>query len=215
MAARQEQHDARPDPISSRPRATRRASQAEVPDQGRHEEIRTVKRDEVMRPHLRIMGASASIWSARSRSRPPGNGATQQQAITAGPLYFLQQGSVNDGTALSEQDQNTLDALVRAAPTSAPSCSCKTPRSAWLAYSAIWAPSSRRSDILAKLPAFAAEQTKLEDARIAKSLTTKSIDWAMRPSRQPGPSAAAAHDHRDRQAEQPDRRWRERALTVR
>lgn len=104
------------------------------------------------------------------------NGATQQQPITAG-VYFLQQGSV--GTELENDDPN--------APTLAPRDEKGAKRAELLLHDpeirmardlVVWAPSSRRSDILAQLPGFAAMQAKLEDARIAKSLTSKSIDWS-------------------------------------
>lgn len=108
------------------------------------------------------------------------NGATQQQQITAGPLYFLQQGSVGDGSALSEQDEASLRALTEQGDKRT-EILLQDPEIRMARDLVIWAPSSRRSDILAKLPGFAAAQTKLEDARIAKSLTSKSVDWSEGP----------------------------------
>jgi carboxyl-terminal processing protease len=108
------------------------------------------------------------------------NGATQQQAITAGPLYFLQQGSVGDGTALSEQDEPTLEPLPEQTDKRT-ELLLQDPEIRMARDLVVWAPSSRRSDILEKLPEFAASQGKLEDARIAKSLTSKSIDWSEGP----------------------------------
>lgn len=108
------------------------------------------------------------------------NGATQQQAITAGPLYFLQQGSVGDGSALSEKDEAALVALAERADKRT-ELLLQDPEIRMARDLVIWAPSSSRNDILAQLPAFALQQTKLEDARIAKSLTSKSIDWSEGP----------------------------------
>jgi carboxyl-terminal processing protease len=102
----------------------------------------------------------------------------KQQAITAGPLYFLQQGSIGSGNEdeiptrveLEEDDGKRVDMLLQ------------DPELRMARDLAIWAPSSRRSDILAKLPQFMQEQAKLEDARIAKSLTKKGIDWSTGPA---------------------------------
>ncbi len=108
------------------------------------------------------------------------NGATQLQAITAGPLYFLQQGSVGDGSALSEKDEAGLIAL-REQTDKRTELLLQDPEIRMARDLVIWAPSSRRSDILAQLPSFAASQTKLEDGRIGKSLASKSIDWSEGP----------------------------------
>jgi carboxyl-terminal processing protease len=99
---------------------------------------------------------------------------TQTQAITAGPLYFLQQGSIADGddangTERVELEENT-DKRVAMLLTD--------PELRMARDLAIWAPGARRSDVLAKLPQFMQEQAKLEDARIAKSLATRGIDWS-------------------------------------
>jgi carboxyl-terminal processing protease len=99
---------------------------------------------------------------------------TTPQPITAGPLYFLQQGSIgttNNGEApvrveLEENTDKRVELLLQ------------DPELRMARDLAIWAPSPRRSDILTNLPQFMAEQAKLEDARIAKSLTSKSIDWS-------------------------------------
>ncbi|MFV8751513.1 MXAN_5808 family serine peptidase [Nannocystaceae bacterium ST9] len=115
------------------------------------------------------------------------NGATQQQQITAGPLYFLQQGSVGDGSALAEADEAALIAM-REQTDKRTELLLQDPEIRMARDLVIWAPSSRRSDILAKLPGFAELQTKLEDTRIAKSLASKSIDW----SEGPAPAAGTA-----------------------
>lgn len=103
---------------------------------------------------------------------------TTAQAITAGPLYFLQQGSVADGSNgsaleridLEENTDRRVDMLLA------------DPELRMARDLAIWAPSSRRNDILAKLPQFMQEQAKIEDARIAKSLASRGIDWAEGPA---------------------------------
>lgn len=99
---------------------------------------------------------------------------TTPQPIAAGPLYFLQEGSIgthSNGEApvrveLEENTDKRVDLLLQ------------DPELRMARDLAIWAPSPRRSDILANLPQFMAEQAKIEDARIAKSLATKSIDWS-------------------------------------
>jgi carboxyl-terminal processing protease len=107
---------------------------------------------------------------------------TQAQAITAGPLYFLQQGSVADGsngngTERVELEENTdkrVELLLA------------DPELRMARDLAIWAPSSKRSDMLAKLPQFMQEQAKIEDARIAKSLASRGIDWSEGPAKPSG-----------------------------
>ena len=100
----------------------------------------------------------------------------QQQAITAGPLYFLQQGSVGDGSSglgrveLEENTDKRVDMLL------------EDPELRIARDLAIWAPSSRRSDILASLGSFTDKEAKLEEARIVKSLATTGIDWASGPA---------------------------------
>jgi carboxyl-terminal processing protease len=114
---------------------------------------------------------------------------TQAQAITAGPLYFLQQGSIDDGyggpeavtrVALEEDGDKRVELLLH------------DPELRMARDLAIWAPSSRRSDILAKLPQFMQEQAKIEDLRIAKSLAAHQIDWSPGPAPDPN-SAAVLH----------------------
>lgn len=104
---------------------------------------------------------------------------TIAQAITAGPLYFLQQGSIADGNGknggnprldLEDNPDKRIDMLLA------------DPELRMARDLAIWAPSPRRSDILAKLPQFMQEQAKIEDARIAKSLATRGIDWSDGPA---------------------------------
>ena len=110
---------------------------------------------------------------------------TEAQPITAGPLFFLQQGSVADGTKakglearveLEENPDKRVEMLLA------------DPEVRMARDLAIWAPSPRRSDILAQLPAFTKQQTQIEDARIAKSLASKNIDW----SQGPAPTADAS-----------------------
>jgi carboxyl-terminal processing protease len=102
------------------------------------------------------------------------SGKTQAQAITAGPLYFLQQGSVADGSDTNGTERLELEenADKRVAMLLA------DPELRMARDLAIWAPSPRRSDVLARLPQFMQEQAKIEDARIAKSLASRGIDWS-------------------------------------
>lgn len=110
---------------------------------------------------------------------------TQAQAITAGPLYFLQQGSVGDGSngnglervELEENADKRVQMLLA------------DPELRMARDLVLWAPSSRRSDLLAKLPQFMQEQAKIEDARIAKSLTSRGIDWSEGPAPAAGSGA--------------------------
>ena len=112
------------------------------------------------------------------------NGTAQQQQIAAGPLYFLSQGSVGDGSdgsaelpARVELENNAnkrVDMLLEDAE-------IRMARDL-----ALWAPSSKRSDIVAALPQFMEQQAKIEDARIAKSLASKGVDWSEGPAPAPG-----------------------------
>ena len=112
---------------------------------------------------------------------------TTAQPITAGPLYFLQQGSIgtsNDGEApvrveLEENTDKRVELLLQ------------DPELRMARDLAIWAPSPRRSDILAGLPQFMAEQAKIEDARIGKSLGSQKVDWVDSAS-EPAPAAGTA-----------------------
>jgi carboxyl-terminal processing protease len=113
------------------------------------------------------------------------SGKTMTQAITAGPLYFLQQGSVADGsdsngTERVELEENT-DKRV--------GMLLADPELRMARDLAIWAPSSRRSDVLAQLPRFMQDQAKIEDARIAKSLASRGIDWSEGPAPATGTGA--------------------------
>ena len=112
---------------------------------------------------------------------------TQAQAITAGPLYFLQQGSVADGfggpeaverVELEENGDKRVQMLLQ------------DPELRMARDLVIWAPSSRRSDILAKLPQFMQDQAKIEEARIARSLASQDVDWSSGPAPGAGSSAA-------------------------
>ncbi len=103
---------------------------------------------------------------------------TQAQAITAGPLYFLQQGSVADGTGSDKLERVELEDN----PDRRVELLLQDPELRMARDLAIWAPSSKRSDILANLPKFTQDQAKIEAGRIGKSLASRGIDWAEGPA---------------------------------
>nr|WP_255216220.1 MXAN_5808 family serine peptidase [Pseudenhygromyxa sp. WMMC2535] len=109
------------------------------------------------------------------------NGTAQQQQITAGPLYFLSQGSVGVGDEVDPSEPPPRIELEDDANKRAQML-LQDPEIRVARDLALWAPSPRRSDILAALPQFMAEQAKIEDQRIAKSLASKKIDWAAGPA---------------------------------
>ncbi|EDM74020.1 carboxyl-terminal protease family protein [Plesiocystis pacifica SIR-1] len=112
----------------------------------------------------------------------------QQQQITAGPLFFLQQGSVNDGSGLTEGElPPRIDVEEDAAKRA--QMLLRDPEIRMARDLALWAPSHRRSDILANLPQFTAQQVAIEDARIAASLGSKDVDWAEGPAPTDGKAA--------------------------
>jgi len=113
---------------------------------------------------------------------------TKQQPITAGPLHFLAQGSVADGSEvepgrieMAESADERVDLLL-----ADPELRIARDLVIW---SQTEAPSARRSDVLATLPQFMAAQESIEDARIAKSLASKKIDWAEGPAPAAGTGA--------------------------
>jgi carboxyl-terminal processing protease len=107
---------------------------------------------------------------------------TQTQAITAGPLYFLQQGSVGSGTPTTNPDGPPERVELEENTDKRVAMLLQDPELRMARDLVIWAPSSKRSDIIAKLPQFMQEQVKLEDARIAKSLAGKNVDWSQGPA---------------------------------
>ena len=109
------------------------------------------------------------------------NVKTQQQVITAGPLFFLQQGSVADGSSWSKASEAERLEL-RDSPDRRVDLLLEDPELRIARDLAIWAPSARRSDILRQLPAFAERQADIERQRIATSLASKSIDWSQGPA---------------------------------
>ena len=124
------------------------------------------------------------------------------QAITAGPLYFLQQGSVGSvakakpGKAKTKTDESGEPLFeeperieLEENPDKRADMLLQDPELRMARDLVIWAPTSKRSDILAQLPEFMADQAKLEDTRITKSLATRDIDWAAGPA--PAPATRA------------------------
>lgn len=111
------------------------------------------------------------------------HGTAKPQEIAAGPLYFLQQGSVGEDTPDStrldtiEDEDKRADLLLRDAE-------IRMARDL-----VIWAPSSNRQDILAHIDEFVAEQEKIESARITKSLGKRGVDWSSGPKPEAGQAA--------------------------
>jgi carboxyl-terminal processing protease len=96
------------------------------------------------------------------------------QKITAGPLHFLQPGSVGDGQP--ERNAARLEEIESADDRA--KLLLSDPEIRMARDLALWAPSSRREEILAKLPEFTSKQSQIEDQRIRRSLATKKIDWS-------------------------------------
>jgi len=108
------------------------------------------------------------------------------QKITAGPLYYLQRGSVADGSAegpVKKRLNELKGADERAAML------LEDPEIRMARDLTLWAPSSRRDEILQHLPEFVDQQVKIEDARISTSLASKAIDWSVGQSPSTGSSA--------------------------
>jgi len=120
------------------------------------------------------------------------NSKTQQQQIAAGPLYFLQRGSLADGSRKGKDHQTPPprldledDADKRA------QMLLLDPEIRMARDLALWAPSSGRREILAALPEFMAQQTRIESARISLSLAERGIDWTAGPA----PTGGSAELH--------------------
>ncbi len=114
---------------------------------------------------------------------------TQAQAITAGPLFFLQQGSVADGSGAPDENGQPRRVELEENTDKRVAMLLQDPELRMARDLAIWAPSSKRSDILAKLPKFMQDQAKIEAARITKSLASRGIDWSEGPAPSAGQSA--------------------------
>ncbi len=104
------------------------------------------------------------------------NGRAKPQPIAAGPLYYLSQGSLGDR---SDDDKKRLD-LVEDADKRAEML-LRDPEIRMARDLVIWAPSSKRSDILAQVDGFVGGQEKIEEDRIIRSLGMRGVDWT------PGP----------------------------
>jgi carboxyl-terminal processing protease len=105
----------------------------------------------------------------------------QTQEIAAGPVYFLQRGSLGvddpadnrSSVRTGEQVERRVDELLA------------DPELRLARDLAMWMPSPDRQMILEDLPRFAAEQNALEDARIVASLAKKDVDWSPPPASPP------------------------------
>lgn len=117
----------------------------------------------------------------------------EAQAITAGPLYFLQQGSLGATGVAGRKDTKDKKPPKRAVleedADKRVELLLRDPEIRMARDLAIWAPSSKRSEILAKLPQFMEAQAQLEGARINESLASRNIDWAEGPAPAAGTSA--------------------------
>lgn len=112
-------------------------------------------------------------------------------------LYFLDQGSLDPEAPVTAEDDAKSEAQARAEArreAAPPRDADKDPdvdkRTAMLLEDpeirmardlVVWAPSSRRDDILAKMDEFVSQQKKHEQERITGSLALRDIDWSTGP----------------------------------
>ncbi len=111
------------------------------------------------------------------------HGTAKPQEITAGPIHFLQQGSVGEDAPESTRIETIEDADKRA------DMLLRDAEIRMARDLVIWAPSPNRQDILAQIDEFTAQQAKLESARITKSLAKRSVDWSAGPKPEAGKAA--------------------------
>jgi len=111
------------------------------------------------------------------------SGKAKRQEITAGPLYFLQRGSVGESdleqesVSVDETDKARVEELLR-------DSEVRMARDLVL-----WAPSAKRSEILARIDEFVDDQEKIEGERLTKSLAKRGVDWTPGPKPQAGQQA--------------------------
>lgn len=111
------------------------------------------------------------------------HGTAKQQDIAAGPLYFLQQGSVGDEAPESTRLETIEDADKRA------DLLLRDPEIRMARDLVIWAPSADRQEILAKIDDYTKAQNAIEHERISKSLSKRSVDWSTGPKPEAGKQA--------------------------
>jgi len=122
------------------------------------------------------------------------SGAAHAQAIEHGPLYFLSQGSLDPDAPGKTKEERAKAAAKAAAQASPLSDSDKSPdtdaRTKFLLEDpeiriardfVLWAPSSRRDELLPQMDAFVESQKAQERKRIATSLSARGIDWSKGP----------------------------------
>ncbi|MEM6995182.1 MAG: MXAN_5808 family serine peptidase, partial [Myxococcota bacterium] len=122
--------------------------------------------------------------------------AAKTQRIEHGPLYFLDRGSVDpDKPRENKDDAARLKDKAEAKAERTPlregdkevDADARTkilledPEVRLARDFILWAPSTRREDLLPKMSAFVDEQKELEAKRIAGSLTARGIDWSKGP----------------------------------
>lgn len=112
------------------------------------------------------------------------HGTAKQQQITAGPLYFLQQGSVGDDTADAARIDTIEDADKRA------EMLLRDAEVRMARDLVVWAPSSNRQEILSRIDEFTKVQTAIEHERITKSLGKRNVDWSAGPAPAGGKAAS-------------------------
>lgn len=112
------------------------------------------------------------------------HGTAKPQPVTAGPLYYLSQGSLADRDAaedellgLAKSDDPKVTELLR------------DPEIRMARDLALWAPSSNRREILARIDEFVSTQEAIESLRIERALAARKIDWKAGPPPAEGKSA--------------------------
>jgi carboxyl-terminal processing protease len=119
------------------------------------------------------------------------------QQITAGPLYFLQQGST--------EPQSSANPKLESAATSEDQklrqrqeLLMKDPELRIARDLILWAPSPDRAQLLELLPQFAADRSQQEGERIEASLSTTGVDWSAPPRASQTPSPLSVKIWSDR-----------------
>ncbi len=133
-----------------------------------------------------VIGKSYSAYYGRRRfdlvreetlSQHLNHDTAEAQRITAGPLYFLEQGSV--GT----EDENPLSSIegLEEATRQRARLLLADPEIRLARDLVHWAPSPDREALLELLPARAEEMAAAEEARIVASLAKVGVDWSAPP----------------------------------
>jgi carboxyl-terminal processing protease len=108
------------------------------------------------------------------------------QEITAGPLYFLQQGSEGAASRTptpASQTPNNLDQ----GPTERERLLMRDPELRLARDLVMWAKTPDRQTLLGELPDFAQTLAAREDARISKALLSTGVDWSADPENDQAP----------------------------